>query len=126
RSKLAVHAAIPENEAFRSRNGPTCWERRSSAAWRPRARLAGGPNVPDGCRDRSSDRASLRAGRIPTPPCAPVLVSVIRDCDGHGLAFVRYHHIGDRRSQARPVTPIGGTWSLCLRRAGPALFEDAR
>ncbi len=86
------------DEAFR--------DGRSSAAWRARPSVAGkaGDRTRDG--DCGADCFELWSERVFDPVERSVLVSVVRGCDGDGLAFVGDHYLGDGSVEARVESTI--------------------
>ena len=63
--------------------------------------------------------------RIAVPTERPVLVSGAWRSDGHGLAFVRDHHLGAGRAEARAEPAGKRAGSLRLRRTREAIAQYA-
>src|SRR3977135_673404 len=99
-SRLMIRS-LQSRQVIRKRtNGTKSWKRRSSAAWRADAKLAGRSHDPPRCGDERSDRPSLWPRRAAAPPCPPILVPILWRSDGHGLAFLGHHNERDRRVEA--------------------------
>src|SRR5687767_8024279 len=76
--------------------------RRPSAPRWPRAGLAGVAHVHAWHRDRRERAAALRTPGAAVAAERSVLVSGARISDGHGLALLWNHHLGDGCVEARP------------------------
>ena len=78
-----------------------------------------------GTRDRRERRPPLRAAGAPLAAERSVLVPGPRLGDGHGLALVRHHDVGDGRAQEGPQ-PAGATSSASTSAAAAASSRAAR
>ena len=78
---------------LRRPNGSTGGQRRSAASQRPGAGMARPAHGPARRGHHGSDRPPLWTRGIPAPSGASLLVPVVRRRHGHGLAFLRHHHL---------------------------------
>ena len=109
----------------RSTDGSESWNRQLTAARRTGSQMACRPNDPPRRGYGRSDCPSLRSRRIVAASRPPILVSVLRSRDGHGLAFFRDHDQRHRRVEARPGTVGAGARDPCLRRTREIFTADA-
>ena len=98
---------------------------RPAAARRTCAGLAGEPHADDRHGHRRERFASLRAVRRAGAAERSVLVPGPRIGDGHGLALLGHHHVGDGRAEARPQSARARARPLHLRRARPPVPPHA-
>ena len=110
---------------YRSRD-EAIGRRRPAAARRPRAGLAGVAHVHARHRDRRERAAPLRPAGAAVAAERSVLVSGARIRDGHGLALLRHHHLGDGRVEARPQPEGARARRLHLRWTRQAVAQHTR
>src|SRR3977135_1766100 len=94
-SRLMIRSFQSRQVIRKRTNGTKSWKRRSSAAWRAGAKMAGrSHDPPRGGDERIWPRPAA------APPCPPILVPILWRSDGHGLAFFGHHNERDRCLEA--------------------------
>src|ERR1700731_686082 len=99
-SRLMIRSFQSRQVIRKRTNGTKSWKRRSSAAWRAGAKVAGRSHDPPRRGDERSDRPSIWPRRAAPPPCPPILVPILWGGEGHGLAVFRHHNERDRCLEA--------------------------